>query len=71
MCEERADLRMTLTQVMRSSSLYASSHMREPFTAHVMKMYELVFGSTDNVISPLFRSQLSLYRQASRYVCGV
>lgn len=49
MCEEQPDLRLTLTQIMQLSSMYAANHMTESFSTHVMRMYELVFGSGDNV----------------------
>ena len=49
MCEENADLRLTLTQIMQLSSSHTAGHMIESFSIHIMRMYELVFGSADNV----------------------
>jgi len=49
MCEERPALRLTLTQIMQNSSAYSASHMTETYSAHIMRMYELVFGSAENV----------------------
>ena len=51
MCEESADLRLTLTQIMQLSSTHAAGHMIESFSVHIMRMYEMVFGSADNVRS--------------------
>ena len=51
MCDEQPDLRLTLTQIMQLSSSYAANHMTESFSTHIMRMYELVFGSGDNVSS--------------------
>ncbi|XP_067950888.1 tyrosine-protein phosphatase non-receptor type 13-like [Watersipora subatra] len=51
MCEENADLRLTLTQIMQLSSSHTAGHMIESFSIHIMRMYELVFGSADNISS--------------------
>ena len=49
MCEEQSDLRLSLTEVLHRCSQYSASHSTQSFSAHVMKMYELVFGSCGNV----------------------